>query len=349
MILLLPPNLKALLPSLGAFLCALGLTSSISQIAVSQESAKAALEQDFGLHATKSNIWVLDQERRLPQEIGRLGELRQQILVQKKALGEKILQNNALWKRRMVAETQLEQLQSQSTSSSELANAQRAVELYQRTATHPAKLGDENATRGAVVSLIVSIQELQLHTAQLRREVTELETKYADLANQPKVEELLGAMSPSAKLGPGMSLNSVRRRLADFAEQADAEMIPIYLESGQVRVGAIVNDRYPATFTWSEDTSHAVITDAMYRAWTGQTANGTLRSWRPNSGSRTRCRQESLDYIRIGSAVLRDVEVLVLPPEQESVGAVIGPKLLNSYQAVCIPAELQLRLTPLPE
>jgi hypothetical protein len=342
---------SSLLKRLSLFSCVftVGWGNDCDVLSADQQPTVAErLDAEFGLEKTKANVWVLAQEKRLPKAVADLNEIRQQIVAQKVQLSTHVLQNSLNWRRLQLAERQADRLKSQAGKANEFAAAKKAVEAYRAISTPPQELGGEKETRSALINLIVAIQELQLRSASLSRQITKLESEYTELAADKKVQKVLSENTSGGRLGPAISLNNLRRKLAEYAKSPDADAVPIYLEAGQIRLGAIVNERFPGTFSWDENASHAVVSHAMYQAWSvaPPDAKAKLVAWQTENGQTVKCTQGRLDYLKIGPAVVRDLPVLVLPPEQESIGAIIGPKLVEAFTADCRPAELVLRLKP---
>ena len=122
--------------------------------------------------------------------------------------------------------------------------------------------------------------------------------------------------------------------------------LPIYQQSGQTRVTAIVNERSPLTFTWSEASNQQTVLtagamDALGLHVPADAAQKTLKFGK----SRTiAVRQITLETLRLGRCVVKSVVAHVLPPEGEDLGSRFGRTALAEHSVRLEPELLRMTI-----
>ena len=122
--------------------------------------------------------------------------------------------------------------------------------------------------------------------------------------------------------------------------------MPIFEQSGRIRFSGIVNDRAPLTFTWTQDSQAVLIPARLVRTAQIDVRNARQRQRRLADGRQVTVTDARLATLRFGKLVLRDVQVELLPPEAEDVGALISRSAFRDAAAEVQPAALRLVLTP---
>ena len=108
--------------------------------------------------------------------------------------------------------------------------------------------------------------------------------------------------------------------------------LPIYLQSGRIRAGGILNETTPFTFSWQADGGPTILSESMIEAAGLELpASATAVPLPLGSGRTLTARRMIVPALRFGQVVLRDVPVHVSGPDGEDVGAIIGPDVLAGY------------------
>jgi hypothetical protein len=126
-------------------------------------------------------------------------------------------------------------------------------------------------------------------------------------------------------LGPLESYRAEQNRLGEYERLVFTSWLPVYLQSDRVRVGAIVNETTPVTFTWRAESGPTVLTTSLAEAAGLALPAAETAAPLPVAAGRTLpARRITAPTLRFGQVVLRDVPVYVLGPEGEDLGALIG-------------------------
>jgi len=123
--------------------------------------------------------------------------------------------------------------------------------------------------------------------------------------------------------------------------------LPLWVQSGKTRVGAILNERAPVVFTWQTSNEPTVLTASMAEsAGVDVTESAEIFEMPFGRTRRLPTRRVTVQRIRLGELVLHDVPAYILPPEGEDLGARIGPDALGEYKATVELERLRLVIQP---
>ena len=135
------------------------------------------------------------------------------------------------------------------------------------------------------------------------------------------------------------------RDLEDIEQVALTPWVPLFSQGGRDRIGAVLSDRIPIVFTWKDSGDPTIISNSMAEAVELKIDNSLpLVPMTINTSRRIQLRPVVLPSVQVGMHRLEDVEALLLAPEDEDLGAQIGPEALGSLQASLQPARLRLLL-----
>lgn len=311
--------------------------------------AETILSKEFGLsRRDKSEVWISPREVALRRRLGELPRL----VDRARALHEGILaareRNRVLWSQRQALEETLKKNASQlSPSDPQRKQLEEKLKTLDSVAVAPEKLGGAPWVQPRLIDVSNTRHSILLTAFAARRDAAKLKNEYATLFEDPAVAVALRQLGGGHRLGPLKDYSADVRRLDEFEQFVYSQPHPLYLQSGQIRVGAILNERAPVTFSWRESSEPTVITTSIAQR-AGITANENAATITVNcpDGRNLEARQAKLGTLRFGSCVLRDVDVYILPPEGEDRGADIAATVFVGYRAVVEPGLLRLRIEP---
>jgi hypothetical protein len=296
------------------------------------ESAADALK-DHGLRRL-DRVWLLAEEFELRRELAELPQRRERIVLLEKDLEARIERNRTLWQQSQASLAALKQsLRKLPTSDPQRAAIQRQIDALETSAIEPGKLGGQSETRSQVIELTATRHELSASAASIRGTLPQLVDRYASLARDQQVQAALRRAGEGHRLGPQRSYQADLQKLAEYERLAHTRWVPIHLLGGQVRVTGLADDHGPITFSWI-DASHQ---PTLITATAAEAAGLTIPDDAPreavalDSSRRVMVRRMAVPYLRFGACVLRDVSVLILPPEAEDWGCRIGREALADH------------------
>jgi hypothetical protein len=310
-----------------------------------QEQREAdAWAEKYGLVRLGERWWVLPAEMELREKLAELPRRRERIVTAEKELESTIAGNLRTWQESRPAIAALEQtLAKLATGDPQRLPIERQMAGLAAAAVDPVKLGGRPDVRRRLAELAAERCELLAAAAWIRDTVPGLKTMYAKLATQPEVAAAL-QRGEKQRLGPQRGYRADLTRLVEFEPLAATRWVPIFQQSGQPRLTALVNDRTPVTFTWSDETDQPVVLTASAAEAAGLSVPADApREEIPVGSKRTVvARQVTLDDVRLGRCVLRGVPAYVLPPEAEDVGNRLGRRALLEHRVRLEPTKLRM-------
>jgi hypothetical protein len=310
------------------------------------ERAAAARLRSKDLHRHEGGpIWVLTLESRLRDQLAGLDDLRRSVVMLQTAIDQRIEQNRARWE---TATVRIEALKAAlavlKKNDPKRKPLEQQIQELRRQAVEPRQLGAQPDVQARLIDLTNQRHKLALAVLGIREAVPRLEAAYQALAADDAVSAALKQINGVARLGPvNPNYRGELRRLGECERAAFTPWVPLYIQSGRVRVGALVNDRSPVTFTWKSETQPTVLTASMLEAAglsVPHGAEGTTLTF--DRGRRTAARRAVVPSLRFGRHVLENVPVWVLPPEAEDLGALIGPQAFTDGSVRVEPERLRL-------
>jgi hypothetical protein len=295
------------------------------------------------------SVWLTDAEIRLREHLGRLDDTRRGILYLQKALDERIQKNHLVWEtNRRRIESLRKTLSASKVDDAERKRTEEQIKELQAQAVEPRLLPAAPDVRTKMIELSNLRHRLTLSVVAIRRLKSQMDADYERLAEDEEVAAALSRLGGSHHLGPMDNGYVTRiRRLDEYEEVVFTAWSPLYIQSGRIRVGAILNERIPVTFTWQTSAEPTVLTAGMVAA-AGLTVPKSAETIQMafGQGRRLTVRRIIVPTIRFGGHVLRDVPAYVLPPEGEDLGARIGSEGLAGCQVAVEPERLRLVIQP---
>jgi hypothetical protein len=204
------------------------------------------------------------------------------------------------------------------------------VKQLRKVAKDATKLAEFQPAREEVIRLANARAALTLAAAALRGTAGTLPKEYERLGNSAAVRGALAKL-PQQRLG--MDKNYVAdaaERLARIERTVTSNVVPAYCDDHHARVLAIVNGATPVTFSLRHSNGPTHLPHSLVTSLGISTENAPTASYTVGSRKLT-CRVIKLDAVQLGGVVLKNVEVLALPPEGEDLGAKLGRAAYDAY------------------
>lgn len=331
----------------------LGLAMSLpllfcAVLARGQETDPAqVLSREYGLSRLgKGEVWITRREKEVRQRLDDLRPLVNRARGASEAIAKAQASNAALWNQRQALEQTIRKNSTQtSVNESQRKQLEEELKKLDAIAVAPEKLGGAPWMQPQLKDITNTFNSVLLGVFATRRDIERIDGEYADLAQQEPVRAALAQLGRNVRLGPLRDYRSAAPALEEYEQVIASQPHPLYLESGYLRVGAILNDNTPVTFSWKEGSDPAILTASMAQlAGIEPEPNAAERIVACPDGRRLAARRVVLSSLRFGKHVLHDVEAFVLPPEGEDCGAQIGESAFYGYRAIAEPAQLRLKI-----
>jgi hypothetical protein len=291
-------------------------------------------------------VWLCGAERTLRNGLASLGDARRELTHQQRALEQRIQQNAQAWEtnRQTIAALKAA-LTKTNTDAPERQRIQQQIQLLESQAVEPDQLAGMSDVRARLIRFTNTRQTLALTLLTIQRAVPQMEADYRRLAADLEVQTALRSLGEDHRLGPLETYRAELRRLQEYEQLVLTPWLPIYVQSGRMRVGAILNERAPLTFSWNSDGGPTVLTETMLEAAGVElAADAPTVPLSRGQGRTLNARKMTVPTLRFGQVVLRDVPVHVLGSEGEDLGASIGPAAFAEYDVQEERARLQLTI-----
>lgn len=303
--------------------------------------------QEQGLSRIAGDVWVTAAETSLRQRLAELPRLKESIQIAERDLDEQIEKNRRVWLEQTPSRKALEQaLARLSPKDPQRKPLQASLNALRKVAVDPLLLGGRSNVRARLVTLGQERSMLSITLLWLRSTWPEMQQQYETLQADPRLQQALRQAGNGQRLGPARSYEADLKRLGEYERVVHTPWVPAYLQSGKTRLTAVVNERTPVTFTWSE------ASDAQTVLTTGTLASLGLQV--PANAPRTTlsfekkrivaARQIKLDSLRLGRCLVRGAQAWVLPPEGEDLGSRLSRSTLAEHRVQLEPERLRLTI-----
>jgi len=303
------------------------------------------LSREMGLtRSAGGSVWLTDAETRLREHLRGLDDTRRKIVYLQKTLDERIHSNHTLWETNRRRVEALRKTLSSKMDDAERKRTEEQIKELKAQAVEPGLLPAVPGVRTRVTELSRLRNKLSLSIIAVRRLKPQMDADYERLAKDEDVTAALSRLGGLHHLGPMSGGHATQiRRLDEYEQVAFTAWSPLYIQSGRIRVGAILNERTPVNFTWQTSAEPTVLTAGIVEA-AGLTVPESAETVQMAFGRRRRVTVRGIvvPTIRFGGHVLRDVPAWVLPPEGEDLGARIGTEGLAGCQVSVEPEKLRL-------
>lgn len=168
--------------------------------------------------------------------------------------------------------------------------------------------------------------KLLLTVLAIRPHVDQLETYYAKIAEDKEVGEALKTLGPQWKLGPAKNYSRDLKPLESAEALVLTDDTPIFREDRALQLSLILNDATPVILGYTTQAEYSVLSaDKAKEMGLKIDDNAPQVNLDTEGGRQLMARKIKIPSLRIGKHVLKDVEVLVLPPD-----AVLFPTYLGT-------------------
>jgi hypothetical protein len=293
------------------------------------------------------NEWVMRRELLLRKQFSGLPKYQESIETIERQLAERIQQNRQLWDVRRQLQNQLNQLsKSRSPDEQKRRQLQQQIAALETQAAEPPKLGAMPDVQSRLIELTNNRTGLMLSILWIRATEAALADEYARLAADPDLAATLLHLGDANRLAAPKTYNREIKQLADFEPLVFNGSLPLYLQSGRLRVGAVINEQLPVTFSWLDSSQPTIITASV-----AESAGVTIPSDSQHveiklDGRKFHVPEVTIPNVRFGQYLLQDVKTYVLPPEGEDLACQIGPAAFPGYQVNAEPKWLRLTVKP---
>jgi hypothetical protein len=324
----------------------LGSAAAAEPAAVAAESFLRQVKGVSNIPGGK--IWLCGAERTLRNCLASLGDSRRELVQQQRFLDQRIQQNSQLWEanRQQVAALKTA-LSGKATDAPERKQIEQQIRRLESQAVDPDQLAAHSDVRVHLIQFTNARNTLAVKLLAIRRSIPQMEADYRILEADLDVRAALRTLGEGHRLGPLENYLADLRRLDEYERLVFTTWLPIYLQSGRIRAGAILNETTPITFSWHTEGGPTILSESMVEAAGLELpASAVTVSLPLGSGRTLTARRMTVPALRFGQVVLRDVPIHVSGPDGEDVGAIIGPDVFAGYDVKVDPARLQLSIRP---
>jgi len=293
-------------------------------------------------------IWLVAAERTLRDGLASLGDSRRKLVQQQRWLEQRIQQNSLAWETSRPQVAALRTALSQTaTEAPERKQLEQQIQRLESQAVDPDRLGAQEDVRLHLIQFTNARQALAINLLAIRRSLPQMDADYSRLAADLEVRAALRTLGEEYRLGPLENYLPQVRRLDEYERLVFTPWLPMYLQSGWIRVGAILNETTPITFSWRAEGGPTILSESMAEAAGLAPAAGTPAVPLALGAGRTlTARPLVAPTLRLGQLVLHDVHLYVSTPDGEDAGAILSADTLAGYEVTLEPARLQLSIRP---
>lgn len=281
------------------------------------------------------NVWGTSDELKLQEIASELPKLKEPLLVLQRDLQQRMEANSLVWGQQGITIKAMESSLAK-LSPSDPGRQPLLVQIAQaRSQTiEPEKLAGQFAVQQRLIELIEVRNAISIAILESDRLLAAMMARYADLEKDEAVTAALRAIDKGARLGPARSLENHRRRLAEYEKLVFTTSVPVYLQSGRLRVSAIAGDRLPVTFTFQNNSAgeSTMITSSVAESLDVVIDRKVAPLKVEVAPKRVAMvRETTISYLRLGRFTTSGVRVLVLPPECEDLGCTLARGTLSGH------------------
>lgn len=325
-------------------ICLLGLASAPS---IGAEPQKQLAENGFEKFGSK---WVLSGELALKQDMDALEDIVKRIVPMRRQIDLAVADNALRWQKQQATSKLIDQIATimrrSAVGTDEEKKVQKQIDQLKeaskelRDGVDPKRFGGQPHMRAMLESLTLLHQQASVLAVHLERDSAAINQTYQKLSNttQTWTEE-----HPELSFGPLFRVEQIDQVVRKARTSINLDHVPMYLQGDQKRVGVVLSDQFPTVLTICPKDNRLILTSNM--AYTiGLRDLGSVEPVTLPGGRDTKARVGKLPLMRMGSAMLVDVSVIVLEPSDEHLGGFIGLKLLQAWNPTFAESGISLAL-----
>lgn len=320
---------QALLFLLG--LCLLG-TSAVPSVGA--EVPHQLTQNGFEKFGSK---WVLSEELALKRDLDALEDIVKRTIPLRRQVDLAVADNTLRWQKQQATSKLIDQIANimrrSAVGTDEEKKVQKQVDQLKeasrelRDGVDPKRFGAQPHMRAMLESLTLMHQQASVLASRLEKNSAEINAAYQKLSDTTQIwlED-----HPEISIGPLYRGEQIGQAIRKARASIDFDDVPMYLQEEQKRVGIVLSDQFPTVVTICPKDNRLILTSNMAYTVGLRDLGGAEPVILP-SGQETKARSGKLAQVRMGSATLLDVSVIVLEPSEEHLGGFIGLKLLQAW------------------
>lgn len=333
---------QAMLFLLGV--CLFGMTV---QQSVGAELPTQLSENGFEKFGSK---WVLTEELTLKRDMDALEDIVKRIIPLRRQIDLAVTDNALRWQKQQATSKLIDQIaiimRRSAVGTDEEKKVQKQVDQLKqasrelRDGVDPKRFSAQPHMRAMLESLTLMHQQASVLAVRLEDESTQINQAYQKLSDTTQTwrEE-----HPEISIGPLFRVEQVDQAVRKARASINFDDVPMYLQGDQKRVGVVLSDQFPTVLTICPKDNRLILTSNMAYTVGLRNLTGPETVTLP-CGKETKARTGKLPRMRMGSATLHDVSVIVLEPSDEHLGGFIGLKLLQAWNPTFAKSGISLSL-----
>ncbi len=332
-----------------ASLLSLGLLGTIFCLAKAAEPEPLLTTNGFEQFGSR---WVLSDEVDLKQDLDALDDIVRRTITLKRQIELAASENRERWRKQQAANKLIDEIAAlmrrNAVGTDEEKKVQRQIDQLKKASRElrdgvaPDRLGGQPHMRAMLESLTLMQQQAAVLSARIESQGAQIQKRYQQLPQQ--VSAWIN-QHPEIEIGPLFRPEQIEQANRKARASIGMDDIPLFLHGKQKRVGVVLNDQFPSVVTVDSNFDRLVLTSNM--AFSAGLKNlGPLEPITLPGGHSTRARLGKIQRIRLGSATLQDVPVVVLVPSEEHLGGILGLKLLQAWNPQFAESGISLSLDP---
>lgn len=333
---------QALLLLLGV--CLLGIATGRT---IGAEPTAQLAENGFEKFGSK---WVLTEELALKRDLDALDEIVKRIIPLRRQVDLAVADNALRWQKQQATSKLIDQIaiimRRSAVGTDEEKKVQKQIEQLKEASRElkdgvdPKRFGGHPHMRAMLESLTLLHQQASVLAVRVEKDSGEIHQAYQKLSSTTQTW-LEG--HPELSIGPLFRAEQVDQAVRKARASINFEDIPMYLQGDQKRIGVVLSDQFPTVLTVCPKDNRLILTSNMAYTIGLRNLSGAEKVTLP-CGTETKARTGKVSQVRMGSATLADVSVIVLEPSAEHLGGFIGLKLLQAWNPTFAKSGISLSL-----
>ena len=309
-------------------------------------TAQDFLRREKGLmRFGRSDVWIVRDEQRMQRRLQGYSSMKATIQKVQNGLAVRIAENRTGWLQLTNVESELRALSSaKPLNAPRRRQLQRQRNILRQRFVKPSQLSGVPAVQSRLIELTNARNNLGLSIVWVRATMPKVAERYEQLNRDEETLDALRRLGGAHRLGPVFNFERVSRTLREYEEVAFTSTLPLYRQSGRLRLSGIINDDTPITFSWRDVGGRVVITSNMAQSAGIDMSSDAPRAELQFGTRRLTAVRVRIPYLRFGKHVFREVDAYVLPPEGEQLGAEIGRGVFRDVQIKLQPELLSAKI-----
>ncbi|MBI1904114.1 MAG: hypothetical protein HYS13_23715 [Planctomycetia bacterium] len=309
---------------------------------------------DKGL-VKSGSYWLAPEEAALKQKLDDVKRLEKEFTDAQKKMKAALADNAAKMAQIDKVKKELDQINTRLQNGGGQRNQLQAAATQRQQFIQQASVRVYDASRRtdnpelwqAIKDFAGAQTELGLALLAVGEAKYELATAYDKYRDDAQVASALESLGAGHRLGPGKKYDAEFKRLDKLLAQVWNDEVPVHLSNLQYRLAGVLNEKAPLTWMWVPQNDFNTLTaSAAEAAGIAIPADAPQATIMFGEERKVAARQVTAPSLRFGRHVFRDVVVLVMAPEAEDMGCILGNKLFEDWKVNFLPQELRFILQP---